>query len=29
MLMTLPSIVVFFGFQRYFIEGLTVTGMKG
>jgi len=29
MLMTLPSIVVFFGFQRYFIEGLTVSGMKG
>jgi len=29
MLMTLPSIVVFFGFQRYFIEGLTVTGIKG
>jgi multiple sugar transport system permease protein len=28
-LMTLPSIVVFFGFQRYFIEGMTVTGMKG
>jgi multiple sugar transport system permease protein len=27
-LMTLPSIVVFFGFQRYFIEGMTVTGMK-
>ena len=29
MLMTLPSVLVFFGFQRYFIEGLTVTGMKG
>jgi multiple sugar transport system permease protein len=29
MLMTLPSVVVFFCFQRYFIEGMTVTGMKG
>jgi multiple sugar transport system permease protein len=29
MLMTLPSIVVFFAFQRYFIEGMTVSGMKG
>ncbi len=29
MLMTVPSIVVFFCFQRYFIEGMTVTGMKG
>jgi multiple sugar transport system permease protein len=29
MLMTLPSVLVFFGFQRYFIEGMTVTGMKG
>jgi len=28
-LMTLPSVLVFFAFQRYFIEGLTVTGMKG
>jgi multiple sugar transport system permease protein len=28
-LMTLPSVIVFFGFQRYFIEGLTVSGMKG
>ena len=28
-LMTIPSVVVFFGFQRYFIEGMTVTGMKG
>jgi ABC-type glycerol-3-phosphate transport system permease component len=28
-LMTLPSVLVFFGFQRYFIEGMTVTGMKG
>jgi multiple sugar transport system permease protein len=29
MLMTLPPIAVFFCFQRYFVEGLTVTGMKG
>jgi multiple sugar transport system permease protein len=29
MLMTIPSIIVFFRFQRYFIEGMTVTGMKG
>ena len=28
-LMTLPSVLVFFAFQRYFIEGLTVTGLKG
>jgi ABC-type glycerol-3-phosphate transport system permease component len=28
-MMTLPSIVIFFAFQRYFIEGMTVTGMKG
>ena len=28
-LMTLPSVLVFFGFQRYFIEGMTVTGIKG
>jgi multiple sugar transport system permease protein len=29
MLMTVPSIIVFFSFQRYFIEGMTVSGMKG
>ncbi len=29
MLMTVPVIVIFFAFQRYFIEGVTVTGMKG
>jgi multiple sugar transport system permease protein len=29
MLMTLPVIGVFFLFQRYFIEGVTVSGMKG
>ena len=29
LLMTLPVIVTFFLFQRYFIEGVTVTGMKG
>jgi multiple sugar transport system permease protein len=27
-LMTLPVIVIFFCFQRYFIQGMTVTGMK-
>lgn len=29
LLMTLPVIAIFFCFQRYFIEGSTVTGMKG
>jgi multiple sugar transport system permease protein len=28
-LMTVPMVLVFFRFQRYFIEGITVTGMKG
>jgi len=28
-LMTLPVIVIFFLFQRYFIEGVTMSGMKG
>jgi multiple sugar transport system permease protein len=28
-LMTVPTVIVFFRFQRYFIEGITVTGMKG
>ncbi|HMJ54682.1 MAG TPA: ABC transporter permease subunit [Polyangiaceae bacterium] len=28
-LLTAPSVVVFFVFQRYFIEGMTVSGMKG
>jgi ABC-type glycerol-3-phosphate transport system permease component len=28
-LMTLPVIVIFFLFQRYFIEGMTMSGMKG
>ncbi len=28
-LMTLPVIVIFFVFQRYFIEGMTLTGIKG
>jgi ABC-type glycerol-3-phosphate transport system permease component len=28
-LMTLPVIVVFFLFQRYFVQGMTMTGMKG
>jgi len=29
MLMTLPVIVVFFLFHRYFVQGMTMTGMKG
>jgi multiple sugar transport system permease protein len=29
MLMTLPVILIFFLFQSYFIEGVTVSGMKG
>ena len=29
MLMTLPVIGVFFLFQRYFVQGMTMTGMKG
>jgi multiple sugar transport system permease protein len=29
MLMTLPVIIIFFIFQRYFIQGMTMTGMKG
>jgi ABC-type glycerol-3-phosphate transport system permease component len=29
LLMILPVIIIFFLFQRYFIEGVTVTGMKG
>ncbi len=29
LLMTLPVVLIFFLFQRYFIEGVTVTGMKG
>jgi ABC-type glycerol-3-phosphate transport system permease component len=29
MLMTLPVIIVFFLFQRYFIQGMTMSGMKG
>ena len=29
MLMTIPVVVIFFLFQRYFIEGVTVSGMKG
>jgi ABC-type glycerol-3-phosphate transport system permease component len=28
-LMTLPVVVVFFLFQRYFIQGMTLSGMKG
>ena len=28
-LMTIPVIVVFFLFQRYFIQGMTMTGLKG
>lgn len=29
MLMTLPVILCFFVFQRYFIQGMTMTGLKG
>jgi ABC-type glycerol-3-phosphate transport system permease component len=29
MLMTLPVVIVFFLFQRYFVQGMTMTGMKG
>jgi len=29
LLLTLPAILVFFCFQRYFIQGMTVSGMKG
>ncbi len=28
-LMTLPVIIIFFAFQRYFIQGMTMSGMKG
>ena len=28
-LMTLPVVVMFFLAQRYFIQGVTLTGMKG
>jgi ABC-type maltose transport system permease subunit len=27
--MTLPVIAIFFAAQRYFIQGVTLTGMKG
>ena len=29
LLMTFPVIVIFFLFQRYFIQGMTMSGMKG
>jgi multiple sugar transport system permease protein len=29
MLMTAPVVIVFFLFQRYFVQGMTMTGMKG
>jgi ABC-type glycerol-3-phosphate transport system permease component len=29
MLMTLPVIALFFLFQRYFVRGMTMRGMKG
>ena len=29
LIMTIPVIVVFFAAQRYFIQGITLTGMKG
>ncbi len=25
----IPMIILFFAFQRYFVEGITVSGMKG
>ena len=28
-ILTIPMIIIFFLGQRYFIEGLTTTGMKG
>jgi multiple sugar transport system permease protein len=28
-MMTVPTVAVFLRFQRYFVEGITVTGMKG
>jgi multiple sugar transport system permease protein len=28
-LMTLPMVVIFFLFQRYFTQGITLTGIKG
>lgn len=28
-LMTLPVIVIFFLFQRYFVQGMTMSGLKG
>jgi ABC-type glycerol-3-phosphate transport system permease component len=28
-LMTLPVLIIFFLFQRYFIQGMTMSGMKG
>jgi multiple sugar transport system permease protein len=28
-LMTVPSVIVFFRFQRYMVQGIAVTGMKG
>ena len=28
-LMSLPAILLFFGFQRYFVRGIAMTGMKG
>jgi ABC-type glycerol-3-phosphate transport system permease component len=29
MIMTIPVVLIFFLFQHYFIEGVTVRGMKG
>ena len=28
-LMTLPVIIIFFFFQRYFVQGMTMSGLKG
>ena len=29
LMMTVPVIVIFFSAQKYFIQGITLTGMKG
>jgi multiple sugar transport system permease protein len=28
-LLTLPVVLIFFAFQRYFVQGMTMSGMKG
>jgi multiple sugar transport system permease protein len=29
LMMTIPVIILFFAFQRYFIEGVVMSGIKG